>query len=166
MCHNTEYDFGLVIPGEKFSFTSNQKHFPDLQSPTTMLRKTDVTISNFKIKLFKTLKTTTTPPPPPPKKNSVEVRQVLCTFNMFKLFREANLEIEGLAITCLRKAFLVNTILIVPTGPKKVGTVKRWPSVEIAVGLAQSVEYLTAGEVAGWIPGTGLNLTVLEQTGK
>ena len=34
----------------------------------------------------------------------------------------------------------------------------------MAVGLAQSVEYLTAREVAGWIPRTGLNLSVLKQT--
>ena len=85
---------------------------------------------------------------------------------MFKLFRDTNLEIEGQAITRLRKAFLVNTILTASTGPKKVATVKRWPLLEIAVGLAQSLEYLTAGEVAGWIPGTGLNLSVLKQTEK
>ena len=79
---------------KNFTFVSNQKHFPDLQSSTKMLRKTDVTMSNFKIKLVKALKTTTTPPPPPKKKN-VEVHLVLCTFNMFKLFRESKLGNRG-----------------------------------------------------------------------
>lgn len=90
----------------------------------------------------------------------------MCTFNILKLFREANLETEGQAITRHRKAFLVNIIVITSGGPKKVATVKRWPLAEIVVGLAQSVEYLTAGEVAGWIPGTPLNSSVLKQTEK
>jgi len=64
-------------------------------------------VYSFKIKLLKALKTTTTPLPA--KKNNVEFRLVLCTFNMLKLFREANLETEGQATTRLRKAFLVNT---------------------------------------------------------
>ena len=79
-------------------------------------------------------------------------RGVVVVFSTFKSF--------------ILKAFLVNTILIASTGPKKVATVKRWPLAKIAVGLAQSVKYLTAGEVAGWIPGTGLNLSVLKQTEK
>ena len=79
-------------------------------------------------------------------------RGVVVVFSTFKSF--------------ILKAFLVNTILIPSTGPKKVATVKRWPLAKIAVGLAQSVKYLTAGEVAGWIPGTGLNLSVLKQTEK
>ena len=65
-------------------------------------------MSNFKTKL-----------PLPPQKNNVKVCPVLCTFNTFKLFREANLETEGQAVTRLRKAFLVNTIVITSTGPKK-----------------------------------------------
>lgn len=79
-------------------------------------------------------------------------RGVVVVFSTFKSF--------------ILKAFLVNTILIASTGPKKVATVKRWPLAKIAVGLAQSVKYLTAGEVASWIPGTGLNLSVLKQTEK
>ena len=124
-------------------------------------------MSNFKIKLLKALKTTRTPPPhPPPKKTMLKSTWFCAHSTCSNFFAKANSETEGQAITRLREAFLVNTILIASTGPKKVATVKRWPLVEIAVGLAQSVEYLTAGEVAGWIPGTGLNLGVLKQTEK
>ena len=91
MCHNTVYCFWLVIPGGEFTFISKRKRFPDLQFSTKMLRKTDVTMSNFKTKL-----------PLPPQKNNVKVCPVLCTFNTFKLFREANLETEGQAITRLK----------------------------------------------------------------
>ena len=89
-----------------------------------------------------------------------------CAHSTFSNFFAKNLETEGQEISRLRKAFLVDTIVISSTGPKKVATLNRWPLAEIAVRLAQSVEYLTAGEVAGWIPGTGLNLSVLKQTEK
>ena len=142
MCHNTDC-FWLVVPGGKCTFISNKKHFPDLQSSTTVLRKTVVTMSNFKIKLLKAMKTTTTLSP---RKNTI-LKSVVHIQN-------ANSETKGWAIARLRNAFLVNIIVIASTGPLA----------EIAVGLAQSVKYLTAGEVAGWIPGTRLNLSVLIKT--
>lgn len=48
MCHNTEYCFWLVVRGGKCTFISNQKHFPHLQSSTTMLRKTYITTSTLR----------------------------------------------------------------------------------------------------------------------
>ena len=42
------------------------------QSWTKMLRKMDVTMSSFKIKLLKALLTTNTPPPPPPSKKMLK----------------------------------------------------------------------------------------------
>ena len=63
MCHNTVYCLLIGRTGRKMYFYKQSEAFPDLQSSTKMLRKTDVTTSNFKIKLLKALKTTTTPPP-------------------------------------------------------------------------------------------------------